>query len=123
MFRTHPIRRTLLTIPVRDVLSREVVVEFDCAIQSIGVLQEAAYRLIGLASCVIERAGDRYVCRLVPKNNDIARSLSEQELRQRLIDLVTDEALREKVAAETAGVRDVIVALAFGALAQQNGSA
>ena len=33
------------------------------------------------------------------------------------LDLVTDENLREKIAAETNGVRDVILALAFGTLA------
>jgi hypothetical protein len=38
-------------------------------------------------------------------------------LRVHFLDLVTDENLREKIAAETNGVRDVILALAFGALA------
>jgi hypothetical protein len=40
-------------------------------------------------------------------------------LREHFLDLVTDENLREKVAAETSGVRDVILALAFGTLAAQ----
>jgi hypothetical protein len=37
----------------------------------------------------------------------------------RFLDLITDQNLREKVATETAGVRNVIVALAFGALARE----
>ncbi len=96
----------------------ETLIDFDRATQSIGALREAAYRLIELASCTIETADARYVCRLEPKAEGAARTLGEQDLRLRFIDLVTDENLREKVAAETAGVRDVILALAFGALAQ-----
>ena len=43
--------------------------------------------------------------------------LNETALRCTFIDLVTDENLREKIAAETGSVRDVILALAFGSLA------
>jgi hypothetical protein len=45
----------------------ELVVEFDCSTQSLGSLQEAAYRLLAEASCQIEGDGDRYRCRLIPK--------------------------------------------------------
>ena len=96
--------------------------EFDRAIQSVGPLREAAYRLIGLASCILDAPGDRYVCRLQPTESEAARELGEQGLRQRFIDLVTDENLREKVSAETAGIRDVVLALAFGALVEQDGT-
>jgi His-Xaa-Ser system protein HxsD len=99
----------------------ETVVEFDRAIQSIGALREAAYRVIGLASCTIETAGERYVCHLMAKEGQASHDLGEQALRQHFIDLVTDENLREKVSIETAGLRDVILALAFGALAERNG--
>ena len=59
----------------------------------------------------------RYLCRLTPKQG---RGPADGEgLREHFLDLVTDENLREKVAAETSGVRDVILALAFGALAAQ----
>ena len=93
----------------------EIVVEFDCSTQNIGALREAAYRIIGDASCQIDAAGARYFCRLTPKPG---RSLmTEAGLREDFLDLVTDENLREKVAAETSRVRDVIMALAFGALA------
>lgn len=98
----------------------EILVEFDRTTQSAGALREAAYRLIEVASCIVDTAGDRYVCRLLPKDGEVARHLGEQGLRLRFIDLVTDENLREKVSAETAGVRDVILALAFGALAERD---
>ena len=100
----------------------EILVEFDSSIQDIGPLREAAYRVIGLASCIVERAPDRYVCRLQPQDSAAVRDLGEQGLRQRFIDLVTDENLRAKVSAETAGVRNVVLALAFGALVAQDSS-
>jgi His-Xaa-Ser system protein HxsD len=97
----------------------EILVEFDRGTQSMGALQEAAYRLIDVASCIVETAGDRFVCRLLPKESVATVGFGEQGIRLRFIDLVTDENLREKVSAETAGIRNVIVALAFGALAEQ----
>jgi His-Xaa-Ser system protein HxsD len=91
----------------------EVVVEFGAS-QSIGALREAAYRLIGEASCLIDTTGGRHVCRLTPK-----AAQTDEAIRTRFLDLVTDENLREKIAAQTAPIRDVIVALAFGALARE----
>jgi His-Xaa-Ser system protein HxsD len=97
----------------------EILIEFDRTIQHAGPLREAAYRLIGLASCTLETAGDQYICRIEPNENEGTRTLGAQGLRQRFIDLVTDENLREKISAETQGIRNVILALAFGALAEQ----
>jgi His-Xaa-Ser system protein HxsD len=95
----------------------EIVVEFGAS-QPIGALREAAYRLIGEASCLIDTVDARHVCRLTPKKA-VAGEVDEDAIRVRFLDLVTDENLREKVAAETAGIRDVILALAFGALARE----
>jgi hypothetical protein len=50
--------------------------------------------------------------------NALTGEAGEGAIRARFFDLVTEENLREKVAAETAGVRNVIVALAFGAVAR-----
>jgi|SRR6185312_16367191 His-Xaa-Ser system protein HxsD len=100
-------------------MSDPVLVEFDRATQSLGALREAAYRLIGTASCHIDSAAARYVCCLTPAPN-LSRDVQAAELRSRFLDLVTDENLREKVSAETAGVRNVILALAFGALADED---
>ena len=95
----------------------EIRVEFDRSTQSIGALREAAYRVIGDATCRIDAVGDRYMCCLTPKQGRSPVSTGGEGLREHFLDLVTDENLREKVAAETSGVRDVILALAFGALA------
>lgn len=92
----------------------ETVVSFDCGTQELGPLREAAYRVIGVASCQIERVGDRYDCRLVPTGDKAA---NPEDLRGRFLDLVTDENLREKLARETAPTRNLILALAFGAVA------
>ena len=95
----------------------DIIVEFGSS-QSIGALREAAYRLIGEASCLIDTVDARHVCRLTPKKA-LAGEMDQEAIRARFLNLVTDENLREKVAAETVGVRDVILALAFGALARE----
>ena len=95
----------------------EIVLEFGSS-QSIDALREAAYRLISEASCVIDTVADRHICRLLPKPRRIGAADIEA-LRAHFLDLVTDENLREKVTAETARMRDVIIALAFGAIARE----
>jgi His-Xaa-Ser system protein HxsD len=94
----------------------ELVVEFPARCQSIGALREAAYRVIGRASCQVDTSGELHVCRLTAKS----AKADLDELRCHFLDLVTDENLREKIASETAKTRDVILALAFGALAAAN---
>lgn len=93
----------------------DTVVDFSASIQSLGALQEAAYRLIGQATCQIDAAEGRYVCRLSPSQ----QQLHGDELRSHFLNLVTDENLREKVSRETKQLQDVIVALAFGSLAEE----
>ncbi|MFF2556683.1 hypothetical protein ACFVUS_37140 [Nocardia sp. NPDC058058] len=92
----------------------DLVVDFSRSVQSLDALQEAAYRLIGQAACQIDEADGRYVCRLSPTQSQ----LGGDELRTHFLNLVTDENLREKVGRETGRYRDVIVALAFGSLAE-----
>jgi His-Xaa-Ser system protein HxsD len=99
-----------------DVPLNEVIVDFSASIQPLGALQEAAYRVIGQAACQIDEAEGRYVCRLSPSQPQ----LRGDELRSHFLNLVTDENLRQKVSNETGRLRDVIVALAFGALAGEN---
>ncbi len=99
-------------------MSKSVSVEFSAATQSHGALDAAAYRLIGTASCQIEKSGEKWVCHLT--SSPSARSASApsaESLRANFIDLVTDENMRERIAVRTDRVRDVILALAFGALA------
>jgi His-Xaa-Ser system protein HxsD len=96
----------------------EVAVDFDSSVQSLAALDGAAYRLIGSATCRIDRVADRYVCRLAPTvNPPKGAALSADDLKERFLNLVTDENLRTRVAEKTEGVRNVILALAFGSLA------
>lgn len=93
------------------------MVEFAAAVQSLGALQAAAYRLIGTATCQIDQTADRWVCKLLP----ISGSIKDTEaLKIQFLDLVTDENLRERIAQRTDGVRNVILSLAFGSLASSS---
>jgi His-Xaa-Ser system protein HxsD len=114
--RTRPTPRTTPTIRAGSHHHvPEIIAEFGPS-QSIGALREAAYRLIADASCTIDTIEDRHVCRLIPKEK---AGRDPADIRARFLDLVTDQNLREKVSAETTGIRNVIVALAFGALARE----
>lgn len=95
----------------------DVAVDFDSSVQSLAALEAAAYRLIGIATCMTNRVADRYVCRLSPTANpQKGAALSAADLREHFLNLVTDENLRTRVAERTEGIRNVILALAFGAL-------
>jgi His-Xaa-Ser system protein HxsD len=105
--------------------ANDLVLEFGAGVQNLGALQAAAYRLIGTATCEIDQVSDRFVCRLIPTNNSNKKAPSDLEaLRAHFLDLVTDENLRERIAIQTEGVRNVILSLAFGSLAnsQNEGS-
>lgn len=93
----------------------EIVVEFDSSIQSLDALNAAAYRLLDVASCAIERRHDKFVCRLTPKHS----ANESEQIRVRFLDCVTDENLRQTLATKTEPVRNLILALAFGALAMK----
>jgi His-Xaa-Ser system protein HxsD len=95
-------------------------VDFDSATQSLAALNAAAYRLIGTATCEIEQDGLRYVCRLTSsKGTGKDGDPDADALRSHFIDLVTDENLRERLAAKTEPVRNLILSLAFGSLATE----
>jgi His-Xaa-Ser system protein HxsD len=101
----------------RDALI-EVIVDFYSSIQSLSALEAAAYRIIGTATCKIDRAADRLVCHLAARNNlSRGEQLDADSLRVKFLYLVTDENLRIRIAEKTEGVRNVILALAFGSLA------
>lgn len=95
-------------------------VDFDASTQALSALEAAAYRLIGIATCQVEKVGNRFVCRLALQDRRASRGFTitdADSLKVRFLDLVTDENLRARVAAKTDGVRNVILALAFGSLA------
>src|SRR5262249_41593930 len=94
-------------------------VEFDGGVHSVDTLNAAAYRLIDAASCQIEAADNKVICRLTPKDGVKADA---ETIRLRFLDYVTDEAVRERLAAKVEPVRNLILSLAFGALASQSQS-
>ena len=95
-----------------------IVVDFDASVQGLESLDAAAYRLIGTATCQIDLVVDRYICHLIPSANpQRGATPSPDDLKERFLNLVTDENLRARVAEKTEGVRNVILALAFGSLA------
>jgi His-Xaa-Ser system protein HxsD len=96
----------------------ELAVDFDSNIQTLGALEAAAYRLIGTAACQIERVNDRFVCHLTAQIHPSRREqLNTHSLKIQFLHLVADENLRARVSEKTDGVRNVILALAFGSLA------
>ena len=92
-----------------------VRVEFDAAVQSLDALNAAAYRLLDVASCQIEKSDGKFICHLTPKSSSVVG----EAIRLRLLDYVTDENLRERLAHKTESVRNLILSLAFGALASK----
>ncbi len=119
---TTPILHTRRTLPTGRIFQvykrmlRAVVVDFDAATQSLAALNAAAYRLVGTATCLIEQEGTRYLCRITPN-----KEVDSGSLRSRFIELVTDENLRERLAARTEPVRNLLLSLAFGSLAERAG--
>lgn len=92
-----------------------ITVEFDEATQSLDALNASAYRLLDMANCAIEKRDGKFVCRLIPKGP----ALDSEAIKLRFLDCVTDENLRQHLAAKTEPVRNLILSLAFGALASR----
>jgi len=96
----------------------ELAVDFNSSIQTLAALEAAAYRLIGTATCQIEHINDRFLCHLTAQIHPPRREqLNTDSLKVQFLNLVADENLRARVAEKTDGVRNVILALAFGSLA------
>lgn len=100
-------------------MAERITVEFDGGVHSLDALKSAAYRLIDVASCQIDRSGDRFLCHLTPKDSG---KIDGEALRMRFLDFVTDESLRARLADKVEPVRNLILSLAFGALASQSNS-
>src|SRR5437868_15547987 len=103
-----PTRRMLLMRPMPPAAKLaaaspvEVAVDFDSSVQSLGALDAAIYRLIGTATCRVDRVGVRYVCRLAPTAHpQKGASLTLDDLKERFLNLVADENLRARVAEKT----------------------
>lgn len=89
--------------------------QFDASVYSLNTLQSAAYRCLGDVSCNIISGDKFHTCSLIPKvsNSDL------DVLKARFIDTANDESLREKLNTETEPVRNLLLSLAFSALAQK----
>jgi His-Xaa-Ser system protein HxsD len=117
-------RLTLLTLHMPLVATKKcepkisVDVDFDASTQALSALQAAAYRLIGTATCQIEEISGRFVCHLEAQDQSQRSGIGDADmLKARFLDFVTDENLRARVAEKTSGIRNVMLALAFGSLA------
>jgi His-Xaa-Ser system protein HxsD len=98
-------------------------VDFDASIQTLDALQAAAYRLIGIATCRIEKVDGRLICSLEAQGRvPLGPTEDADTLRTHFLHLVTDENLRARLAEKTIGIRNVILALAFGSLAADQAS-
>lgn len=123
MLLMHPTRRMPRADTEKPAPKIAIDVGFDEGIQALSALESAAYRLIGTATCEIEKVGNRIVCHLALSNGQAngGAVTDADALRVRFLDIVTDENLRARVSARTDGVRNVILALAFGSLAASQG--
>jgi len=93
----------------------EICLTFSREVQEETPLRQAAYRMAGIALCQIDLVDGRWLCRLAGTTRD---TTSADYLRERFLAVLNDENLRENIERRTAPLRDVIVALAFGALAR-----
>jgi His-Xaa-Ser system protein HxsD len=97
--------------------TNEVSIEFNASTQSLDALQAAAYRLIGNATCRIDRSQGAFICRLAPvPGPSNAKILDTEAVKLHFLDLVTDENVRERLAIKTEPLRNLILSLAFGSL-------
>lgn len=91
-----------------------ISLRFDASTQSLDALRSAAYRILDIANCEISKDNEYWICLLSAKIE-----VAETTLKSRFLDLVTDENIRESLATKTEPVRNLILSLAFGALAYE----
>ena len=106
------------TRPAAEAALTNLEVSYACAAQGDGPLREAAYRLAKLATCHIDLADGRWICKLELSTEAISKKMTVDVVRRHFIDAVNDENIRIRLGRDAEGLRNVIVALAFGALAR-----
>lgn len=82
---------------------------FSAEGHSIDAIQRAAYKFTDRFALELKRDGDNFVCLLHPA----ADAPMDEEMVNGFRTEVLDQTLRERIRDETAGVRNVILALAF----------
>ena len=98
----------------------EVCIYFSRDAQTEAPLRQAAYRIASTAICQLDIEDGRWLCRLSAAGQG---AIGPEVLKERFLAVLNDENLREQIESRTAPLRDVIVALAFGALAREGGGA
>jgi His-Xaa-Ser system protein HxsD len=91
-----------------------VSLSFSVDGQAETALRAAAYRMAGLAICQVDLVDRRWVCSLSPTGSE---EPGPEQLKKHFLSILNDENLRESIEIRVSPIRDVIVALAFGALA------
>ena len=91
-------------------------VQFDLALFSETTVKKAAYRFTNEASISFNKDGNELSCSITPASEETELS----DLILRFQNEVLDQDLREKIAEETAGIRNVILAQAFSKTGLQN---
>jgi His-Xaa-Ser system protein HxsD len=97
---------------VRSTVSAELTLEFLVEGHSLDAIQRAAYRLVDQLDVESDRDGDVYRCVLRPHAGDHVADDVVAEFRAEVL----DQVLRERIRAETADVRNAVLALAFSSL-------
>lgn len=82
---------------------------FDRAGHSLDAVQRAAYRFSDRVSCEISQNGDTIEAKLRMPDEEADLDLLVEDFRKEVL----DQVLRERIRAETADVRNLVLALAF----------
>jgi len=98
----------------------QIEVSFSRSAQGEGPLRSAVYRIASVASCHLDIVDERWICGLTPSKEAARQGVDGEGLRAHFLALVNDENLRERIAGQTEALRNVIVSLAFGALARRD---
>jgi His-Xaa-Ser system protein HxsD len=85
------------------------VLTFESAVYRLSAIKKAAYKFGGLFHLLIEQHGEVTEVRMKPKDS----SASVDALVGEFCNEVLDQELREAVAEETAGIRNLLLAQAF----------
>lgn len=90
--------------------SDAITVTFDASVFSVLAVKKAAYVLSGVATAEIRFDGHTLTCELNPS---ALGKFSPEEIREKFRLEVLDQDLRERIAEETAPLRNAILAHAF----------
>lgn len=88
-----------------------LTVAFSSAVYSLAAIKKAAYRLCDLVVVDVDANNGQILCSISPLNPDLDHSLQELAAAFRLE--VLDQDLREHISAETAPLRNAILAHVF----------